>query len=452
MAAPKTNLSARGEVFAAPGSKVPMLDVVCDLWHPETNPGGYVSLGVAENTLMHTEIIEYMTKTFSIDSRSLTYGDGFSGSHRLRKTIARFINARFFPVTPVAKSHVLVTSGLGPAIELCGFSLCDKGDGVLLARPYYGSFPVDMGYRAEAQIIGVSFGTSDPMGLETVQAYEAALEEARCKGIRVRALLLCNPHNPLGRCYTRELLEAYMRFCQKHSLHLISDEIYALSIWENPDAPDAPGFTSVLSIDTADLIDPSLVHVLWGMSKDFGSNGIRLGCVVSQNNAPFLRSLESNSYFACPSALADLATSRILSDDAFVETYTQTNRKRLAENYTLTVRFLKDQKIPYEKGANAGFFVWVDLFEPIREQVNTAVLNDLGLESSETASRRLEAKLQEALLKNRIFLASGAAFGSDIPGWFRIVFAHDQDYLKLGLGRMVEAVETFGRELGDAKK
>lgn len=86
---------------------------------------------------------------FSIDSHSLTYGDGFSGSHRLRATIARFINAQFAPVSPVTKGHVLVTSGLGPAIELCAFSLCDKGDGILLARPYYGSFPVDVGYRAE---------------------------------------------------------------------------------------------------------------------------------------------------------------------------------------------------------------------------------------------------------------------------------------------------------------
>lgn len=58
-----------------------------------------------------------------------------------------------------------------------------------------------------------------------------------------------------------------MRFCQKHGLHLISDEIYALSVWDNPDAPDAPGFTSVLSIKNDGLIDPSLVHVLWGMSK-----------------------------------------------------------------------------------------------------------------------------------------------------------------------------------------
>jgi len=70
-----------------------------------------------------------------------------------------------------------------------------------------------------------------------------------------------------GRCYTRGVLEAYMRFCQKHNLHLITDEIYALSTWTNPDFPDAPGFTSVLSVEKDGLIDPSLVHVLWGMSK-----------------------------------------------------------------------------------------------------------------------------------------------------------------------------------------
>lgn len=49
MAFQNTNLSARGEVFAEPKSKIPLLEVVCDLMHPDTNPGGYVSLGVAEN-------------------------------------------------------------------------------------------------------------------------------------------------------------------------------------------------------------------------------------------------------------------------------------------------------------------------------------------------------------------------------------------------------------------
>ncbi|KAI8653537.1 Aminotran-1-2 domain-containing protein [Fusarium keratoplasticum] len=445
MASSKANLSTRGDVFATPTSKIPLLDVVCDLWHPETNPGGYVSLGVAENTLMHEEVIEHMTKNFGIDSHSLTYGDGFSGSHRLRDTIARFVNRNFNPHEPVTKNQLLITSGVGQAIEVSGFSICDKGDGVLLARPHYGNFPIDLGYRVEAKIIGVSFEEADPFGLETVEVYEKALVDAQARGIRVKALLLCNPHNPLGRCYTREVIEAYMKFCQRHSLHLISDEIYALSVWKNPEFPDAPEFTSVLAINTGGIIDRNLIHLFWGMSKDFGSNGIRLGCVISRNEA-FIRACEANSYFTCPSSLSDLATSRILSDDAFVESLTKTNRLRLAENYIMTSKFLERHQIPYKKGSNAGLFIWVDLFAPIQAQISTALKKQGGFHS-EKALGDLQLKLYTTLLKHRIFLALGADFGGEVPGWFRIVFAHKKTYLQLGLDRMIEAVEVFRREL-----
>lgn len=68
-----------------------------------------------------------------------------------------------------------------------------------------------------------------------------------------------------------------MKFCQKYQIHLISDEIYALSVFENPEAPDAPGFVSALSIDMTGIIDPHLVHVLWGMSKVGGELCYPLG-------------------------------------------------------------------------------------------------------------------------------------------------------------------------------
>ena len=58
-----------------------------------------------------------------------------------------------------------------------------------------------------------------------------------------------------------------MRLCQKYQIHLISDEVYAMSVWHNPEYPDAVGFTSVLELDVEGLIDPRLVHVLWGLSK-----------------------------------------------------------------------------------------------------------------------------------------------------------------------------------------
>ena len=82
--------------------------------------------------------------------------------------------------------------------------------------------------------------------------------------------------------------------------------------------------------------------------------------MISQDNVHFLRAVEANSYFSCPSSLSDLATLRILSDDAWVEPFIQTNRQRLAENYTITIRFLESHQIPYKKGGNVGFFVWVD--------------------------------------------------------------------------------------------
>ncbi|QGI78614.1 hypothetical protein CEK25_005343 [Fusarium fujikuroi] len=431
MAPSRATLSKRGEVFATPTSKMPMLDVVNDLWHAETNPEGYISLGVAEN--------------FSLDSHALTAGDGFAGSHRLRNTLARFINRHFSPFEDISKDQVIVTSGVGQAIELSGFALCDKGDGVLLSRPHYGNFPIDLSYRVEAKIVGVSFGDVDPFSIETVTYYEKALEEAEKQGIRVRVFLLCNPHNPLGRCYTPEVLKAYMQFCQKHNLHLISDEVYALSVWKNPEAPGAPDFTSALAVNSDGLIDRDLLHVLWGMGKDFGSCGLRIGCLISRNEA-FLRACEANSYFSGPSSLADLATARVLSDDAFIENYVKTNRFRLAENYELTTEFLKSRKIPYKQGSNAGLFVWADLFQPLRAQIDVTLQKE-HREDLDRGQRTLESSLQDTLLKHKIFLALGADFGSDVPGWFRIVFAHEKTYLHLGLGRMIKAIEAFRGQL-----
>lgn len=74
-----------------------------------------------------------------------------------------------------------------------------------------------------------------------------------------------------------------MQLCQKHQIHLISDEVYALSVYADDDSTS--DFVSVLSIDPVPLgVDPALIHVLYGMSKDFAAAGLRLGCLVSQNH------------------------------------------------------------------------------------------------------------------------------------------------------------------------
>ena len=59
----------------------------------------------------------------------------------------------------------------------------------------------------------------------------------------------------------------YMRLCQKYKIHLLSDEIYALTTFPTDDIPEPTPFTSLLSIEKEGIIDPSLCHVIHGMSK-----------------------------------------------------------------------------------------------------------------------------------------------------------------------------------------
>jgi aspartate/methionine/tyrosine aminotransferase len=59
----------------------------------------------------------------------------------------------------------------------------------------------------------------------------------------------------------------FMRLCQKYQIHLLSDEIYALTTFSSDDVPDSVPFTSLLSIDKSGIIDPALCHVIHGMSK-----------------------------------------------------------------------------------------------------------------------------------------------------------------------------------------
>lgn len=87
-----------------------------------------------------------------------------------------------------------------------------------------------------------------------------------------------------------------MEFCQEHGLHLIVDEIYALTDLNTAPAK-APAFVSALSLteplvpEGAVKVDPSRVHVVWSASKLFGMSGFR---VVSHD--PILDETCTRSY------------------------------------------------------------------------------------------------------------------------------------------------------------
>lgn len=398
-----------------------------NLYDAETNPDGYVSLGIAENSLMHHVLIDHMYKNMDIPDLALTYGDG---QKRLRKVAARFLTRHFKPVTPIEPSHIHISNGLAPAIQNIAWATANPGDALLLGRPYYVAFKPDVSRRTGVEVLPVAFGDLDPMGVEAVQKYEDEILKAKDRGQRIAGVILAHPHNPLGRCYPRDVLIAFMRLCQKHQIHLISDEIYALSVFENrvDEGAAAVPFESVLSIDPEGIIDPSLIHVLWGMSKDFGANGLRMGITITQHNPSMQAALMSVFEFSWTSSLSDLVTANALDDDEWVESYIKENQTKLSEHQEKVLLWAKQNEIEYSRGSNAGFFVWVNLGAAYSKHHPGEI-------------EHLDKAVIDALLAKKVFLADGIAFGAEQPGWFRIIFSQEAGYLAEGLRRIMAAVK-----------
>ncbi|KAF2019461.1 PLP-dependent transferase [Aaosphaeria arxii CBS 175.79] len=435
-----TGLSTRGASASESGSNdIPTLWEVCaNLWDPNTNPEGYVSLGCAENALMHGELRDFINEKNLVDTnaRAFTYGDGPFGSIPVRKALAKFFTERFGAFTPVDADQIVVTNGVTASIEHVAWALANPGEGILLGRPYYRAFLPDITQRPNVNVVPVSFGDVNPLSTDCVRKYEEALLESNKQGVKVRALMLCHPHNPLGRCYPRETIISLMKLCQKYQIHLVSDEIYSLTVWKNTVdhfEKEPVGFESVLSIDLDGIIDPGLIHVLWGTSKDFGANGIRLSAIISQSNPRFLAACRSPSLMSAPSSLAENAVTHILNDEKFLDFYIKTNQERISKAYAFAVKMLNQYDIPYAPNANAAFFLFINLSKKLQEKHPESVVD-----GEPHASTALVYKL---LLAKQVYVVSGDEAGAEEPGWFRLVFTQPEELVEECIKRIAEAMK-----------
>ncbi|KAL9010110.1 MAG: hypothetical protein Q9173_004923 [Seirophora scorigena] len=444
-------LSKRGQENLPAGEAFEkFIEVLTNTYDKEMLPS--ISLGVAENGLMHEELASFYSK-LNITPRLLTYGDGPSGSRALRTALSSFFNDYFKPIEKVLPEQLVVAGGVTSIIDLIVFAVADEGDGILIGRPLYTSFANDIKSRAGAKLCPVSSDGRDPMSEGMVEQFQKELVKREKEGTRVRAIILASPHNPLGKCYVRvppakvhpshhssltkpspqaqsvETLKAYMRFCQRHGIHFISDEIYAMSIYHTPTNTSATPFTSVLAIDTSNLIDANLVHVLYGMSKDFSSNGLRAGVLLSQRNPSVIRTLKSIAMFSWPASVTEHYWTALLDNRAFLDGYFAENSRRLAAGHARLTGFLQSQGVRWVEGSNAGFFVWVDFRALLGGDI---VVADEGKEEMEVeavavgrpsqvyrTSRKAKARdgwFFEKMIKAKVFVASGNAFFAEEHG------------------------------------
>jgi aspartate/methionine/tyrosine aminotransferase len=371
-----------------------------DPYDANTNPGGYVNLGTAENHLLFDAIAPFLREAAVIVEADAHYNELY-GISFLREAVADFLQIR--AKRPLSPEHIVIASGASAVLELLAFTLCDPGDAILIPTPYYPGFDYDLGLRSGAELVEVPLDSPD-FRLDEARV-EAAFADATSRGTRVRAVLLTSPHNPLGQVYDEALVHRVVDFATRKEIHVILDEIYAESL-----LPGVEHFSGL-------RIKNPLIHVVYGFAKDFGLSGYKVGILHSES-AQVVAATQELSYFHTVSTVTQRMLAGLLRDPQLPELLRYA-RSRLNDSYGRVIEKLSQHGIPYLPG-NGGIVIWIDLRAFLRS-------------SSFEDEQRL---WQELLDQERVSISPGQAFHCKEPGWFRLCFTAPIAHLDAGLERL----------------
>ena len=165
----------------------------------------------------------------------------------------------------IRREDILYTSGVVPAISCSLKAMTMPGDKVLIQTPVYNCF----------------FSSIKNNGCEVLEnplrrqgdSYVIDFEdfERKCADEKTTVFLLCNPHNPSGRVWTKEELERMNDICLKHGVKVISDEIHC--------ELTMPGYTYQPFAAVSDACRDNSV-VLNSPSKAFNIAGLQIANIV----------------------------------------------------------------------------------------------------------------------------------------------------------------------------
>ena len=329
------------------------------------------------------------------------------GTVQLRQAIAEDLQLTFGK--ELDWNGVVVSNGAKHSLFNACFSLFGPGDEVLIASPYWTSYP---------QMVTLS--RAEPVFVSGAEERDFLLTPADLDSVftdRTRGLILCSPSNPSGGVYSLEELKAVAEWAREKGVWLLSDEIYRhINFADNRPA------AGVLDLPQASLGDFVLID---GVSKAFAMTGWRIGFTYSSVDLAKKMSAFQSHTTSNPSSPAQ---------EAALAAYSQRDRG-LAEVNKMVRAFrrrrdlvtaLFDEFLPnlhYVK-PNGAFYLYFRVDSLFRE----------GMADSSAVCTWL---LEEA----EIALVPGVAFGDD--RYVRMSYATSDQLLEKAIYRLSKAVKEL---------
>ncbi|HET7662037.1 MAG TPA: PatB family C-S lyase [Rhodanobacteraceae bacterium] len=304
----------------------------------------------------------------------------------------------------IGRDAIMLTPGTLPALSAAIEAFTQPGEGVIIQPPVYGPF------AALAKAAGRKV-TANPL-IETGGRYRIDLDHLeRCAADGARLLLLCNPHNPVGRVWNRSELKAILDISRRHGLTIVSDDIHGDLTYS--DADYVPLGRLARSGDRVmSAVSPC---------KTFNIQGLALtalivpdpACRATLANVLAARRLDNFNPFSL--AAAEAAWRHGGSWRDALVTYLQTTRDAVVDHVR---RHLAPIRVT---SPQAGYLMWLDCRE-------------LGMGDAELRRFFIE--------RCRLGLNPGVDFGAGGSGFMRLNIASPR-------ARIMQALEAIGDALNE---
>lgn len=307
----------------------------------------------------------------------------------------------------IPTEHMIYSNGVVAAISSMVRKLTTPAENVLIQAPVYNIF-----YNS---ILNNGRNVLSSDLVYDGHGYSIDFEDLEEKLSRPQTslMILCNPHNPVGRIWTREELERIGDLCHKHGVTVISDEIHC--------DITAPGESYVPFASVSDICrDISLTCI--AASKTFNIAGLQSACVFSAN--PILRHKAwrgiNTDEVGEPNAFSMLANIAAYTEcDGWVDAMLD----YVFENKRIAVDYINSEidglKAEYSL---ATYLLWIDISE----------LSDDSVEFCE--------KLREY---TGLYLSDGAEYGECGRTFVRMNLATQRARIMDGLERLRRGCETY---------
>ena len=301
-------------------------------------------------------------------------------------------------------SHSVVTS---MSIAIQAFS--EVGDKVIVQTPVYSPF-YDSVARNNREVL------YNPLKQDSKGVYRFDIENLVAQiDEKTKMLLLCSPHNPVGRVWKREELEAIAKVALEHNLVVFADEIHSDLVYK--------GHKHIPFGSLSEAVD-AITITAYGVGKTFNLAGLATSTVHIANASLFER------YKKVYEAI-HLAEGNVFGHVAFEVAYREGRPwlEGLLEHLTCNIEMLMDMLSNYKeyitcKRPEGTYLLWLDC---------------RGMGLSNKALRRFFTK------ETKLGLNPGLAFSKEGSGFMRMNIAVPTATMQQAIKQLKEALERFKR-------